>query len=347
MSTVTKKKVRKKASRKKADSGNGILSALSSSFQVQSMEQMLEEPAYRIPFKNHALEAITGGLEAGTVNEFAGDSQSGKSFLFYENAASTIEMGGYVILHDIERALRPRMARRMGIAPTKPGQFILSKEKKMEAVFGLSRKFVQAVRKKDKTCPILIGVDSYPPMTFGSMAKEVEKTDGKDLKGYMQAKKNAILAQYLGDFTTFMEENNAVFVLINQGRTKMGVMFGDDRTTNGEGVIQFYCTLRLWGKVGKKLKDKSDSKKIVGRVSHWDTIKNRQIAPFKKTSIQVKYATGISAFSGLRDLLIDQELGKAVPKKPSLVKYDGKSYLPKRLIAERKDEVYADIRGDV
>lgn len=340
---TSRKKATKKTSKKKAASNSVDISAMAKDFEIQTFDQLMEEPLYSVPFRNHAIQAITGGLDAGTVNEIAGDSQSGKSFLLYELMAEALKMGGYVKLDDIERAFRPAFGRKVGL--TGP-HFAYSKEKKMERVFGSSRKFIETIRKKDKNCPIVVGVDSYPPMVFGDMAKEIEKADGKDLKGYLQAKKNALLSQFLGEFTTFCEEHNAIFVLVNQGRRKMGVMFGDDRTTNGEGVIQFYCTTRLWGKVGSKIKE--GEKKVIGRTSHWETIKNRKVAPFKKCTVDVNYKSGVDPLSGFGKLLIEQGIAKKVTKvKESVgVSYQGKKRRVESLIQKNRSDLFTQIRGE-
>jgi len=345
-----KKKVKKKASSK------SVIASMTKDFQIQTFDQLLEAPLYSLPFRNHAVQAMTGGFAAGTVNEIAGDSQCGKSFLLYEILSEAIAAGGYCLLTDPERAFRPQFGRKVGLEGS---HFFYSRERQIERFFASSRLFIHNVRKVNKTCPIVLSVDSYPPLTFASMAKELakmtmakpkkgesEKEKVKGLKGYMQAKKNAILAQFLGDFTAYVEEQNAIFVIVNQGRSKMNVMFGDSRTTNGEGVIQFYCTTRLWGQVGAKIKD---DKKVIGRTSHWETIKSRAVAPFKKCTVNVNYKTGVDPLSGFGGLLIDQGLAVKIPKVKidSGVSYNGKKRRIDSLINKSRKEVFAAIRGEI
>lgn len=333
MSTVKKKK--KKATKKKAN-GSGdfnvsdIIGDLAKDFEVEIMSESAEDRTpYYIPFRNKALQMITGGVPGGRMSEFRGDSQCGKSYLLYELGIETINMGGAFLLHDVETAYEPAYGRRVGLEGDKA--FGLSEEKKMEKIFLLSRRFIMKVRAKNKTCPILIGCDSYPPIQTILSSKEIEdnaKDGAKSLKGYREAKKNALFSNLIGEFVSFLRDNDATFILLNQLKKQIGVVFGDDRTSNADNIIKYYVTLRLQGTVGKKVVRKKkiggkDVTKKLGIWSKWETIKNRNVAPFKTCSVKILYKDGLDVNSGLKDLLVAEEIVKTVPKKPDLVNYKG------------------------
>lgn len=319
-SVVEKAKPQKEKKQKKAKelSVDSIVGELSKDFDIETMsENSKDMTPYYIPFRHKGLQAATGGLPGGRFTEILGDSQCGKSYLLYEAIAECLEMEGYALLHDVERAYEPRYGKRVGIDGNK--KFGLSKEKELEKVFLLSRKFVTRIRAVNKTCPILIGVDSYPPLQTLLSQKETDeqlkKGGAKELKGYREAKKNALFSSLISEFITFIDKHNVTFVLLNQTRKQIGVMFGDPTTSNADNIIRFYVTLRLRGRLGEKIKEQiSGKKKQIGVISTWETIKNRKVYPFKKVETKILYKTGISSYSGLTDLLISESVIKHAKK---------------------------------
>lgn len=342
---TAKKKVAKKTTKKKTkfSSMDDVLESMCSEFNMEVMDANSEDRApYFIPFRHIGLQKITGGIPGGRMTEIHGDSQCGKSYLLYELGIETINMGGAFQLHDVERAYEPAYGRRVGLEGNK--KFLLSPKKQMQEIFLTSRIFIKRIRSVDKTCPILVGVDSYSPIQIkistDHMEKQMKNATAKEIKGYVAARKNMEFSQLIGDFVTFLEENDATFVLLNQTRKQMGVVFGDPITTNADDIIKFYSSLRLRGSLGKKLKETitgTDKKRKIGVKSSWETVKNRNVAPFKKVSTDIIYKTGVKRTSGLKDLLIAEGIGRAVPKKPSLIKVDGKVWAPSKFLKAHPD----------
>lgn len=267
------------------------------------------------------MQYITGGIPGGIFMEIHSPSQAGKSYIMMEIGAACIKAGGWYLQADIERAYKKRIGRKLGLE----GQtrFAKTKERNMQKLFGKMMKFVLKIRKYDKDCPIILGVDSFNPLQINETMKELEKemkkmegTDAKvtakDVKGYSAMRKNAAFSDLMRDFIQFIEEHKVTFLLLNQQRTKHGVMFGDKRTTNCDEIIQFYSSLRLRGSLGAKLKPNKDSKKIIGRRVYWECIKSRHpdIQPFMKTETEIIYKDGIRPYSGLAELLDVEEVIK-------------------------------------
>lgn len=344
-----KKKTKKKVVKKIKATSDGefsvgdIVGDLAKDFEIEVMSDSAEDRTpYYIPFRNKALQAITGGVPGGRMSEFRGDSQCGKSYLLYELGIETINMGGAFLLHDVETAYEPAYGRRVGLEGDKA--FGLSEEKKMENIFLLTRKFINKVRERNTKCPILIGCDSYPPiqtiLSSEEIAAAVKQDGAKSLKGYREAKKNALFSNLIGEFVSFLRDTEATFVMLNQLKKQIGVMFGDDKTSNADNIIKYYVTLRLQGIIGKRVVRK---KKIGGKIyvkklgvwSSWETIKNRNTAPFKKCSVKIMYKDGIDEYSGLKELLVENEIVKTVPKKPDLVNYKGRKVTVQKLVAKK------------
>lgn len=319
---VLKKKKKRVAKAASTDPFQSAVDELAKSFSVEVMdENVTESVPYYIPFRHVGLQAITGGVPGGKLTLIEGDSQCGKSYLLYELIVECLKMGGYALLSDPENALVPRFMKKAGLSGNQ--RFLYSNvETQLTRNFSMWRKFVTAIRAKDKTSPILIGADSYPAMQIKVAMDALDKMaqsasddpeGGKkdELKGYLSARKNAEFAQLLGEFVGFMSKNGVALVFINQLRFKMGVMFGDATTTNAENIFKYYANLRLRGKLGSKIKEdvpksKETKARQIGVKSVWETIKNRNIDPFKKVETEIVYRDGVDPQSGLLDLLVSE-----------------------------------------
>jgi recombination protein RecA len=342
---ATKKVKKKKATKKvEGDIYEDIIDDLGKEFELQLMSaDSKDSTPYYIPFRHLGLQYATGGVPGGKFTEIHGDSQCGKSFLLYELGSECLKMGGYFLLCDVENAYNELYGKRIGIGTKK---FFKTTKNSIEALFSLWRKFVLKIRAVDKKAPILIGCDSYPPLQFKFSQDEIDSLeDNKDMKGFMAAKKNLLFNQLLGEFIGFINKHDVTFVLLNQMKKKLGVVFGDANTVNADESIKYYCTLRIRGTVGSKIKDKTTNKQL-GVVSHWETVKNRKVFPFIKLDTKILYREGISKTSGLLDLLVREgkiekvkegrgyvykykdsvidakKVGEFIKENPSLLAYD-------------------------
>lgn len=327
MTVKKKKKSKEKKSPKKeprqeiSKSEAAILKSLKNEFEVVTSKKIGDLVPYLIKFHHKGLQYITGGVPGGIFMEIHGPSQCGKSYVMMELGAKYIQAGGWYLQADVERAYRKRIGRTIGLE----GQtrFAKTKERNMQKLFKKMMKFVLKIRKYDKDCPILLGVDSFNPLQINETMKELEKemksmessetkVIAKDVKGYAAMRKNAAFSDLMRDFIQFIEEHKVTFLLLNQERKKHGIMFGDKRTTNADDIIQFYASLRLRGSLGAKLKKTKDSKKIIGRKVYWECIKSRHpdIPPFMRTETEIIYKEGIRTYSGLAELLDVEEVIK-------------------------------------
>lgn len=341
-----KKKIlgaKKKTGKVRTDPFQSAVDELAKSFSVQVMDESTEDSVpYYIPFKHVGLQAITGGVPGGMLSVIEGDSQSGKSYLIYELIVECLRMGGYAFLSDPENALQARFMKRVGLEGNK--RFLYTNtENQLARTFMMWRKFVTAIRKTDKTSPILIGADSYPAMQIKVAIDELDKKSEStgsgekrdELTGYLQARKNAEFAQLLGEFVGFMSQNGVALVFINQLRQKMGVVFGDPTTTNADTIFKYYASLRIRGRLGTKIKEevaksKEAKARQVGVNSIWETIKNRNIEPFKKIETEIVYKNGVDTYSGLLDLLISEGKVQASKEKGKFV-FNKKRYPEEKL----------------
>lgn len=323
-----KKTTRTKAPVSKKDVMLKACDELAKSFDVQIMKgNSKDRTPYYIPFRNVGLQFITGGIPGGRLTVIEGESQSGKSYILYEVIAECLKAGGYALLVDPEIAYEPRYGRRVGIEGE--DGFAYTETNKLEKIFRLMKRFVLKIRKVDPDSPIVLGLDSYPAtqikLAFDELNKEVRDTE-KELKGYMQARKNAVLSELLSEFIGFIGKHKVAFVMLNQVRFKMNVMYGDATTSNAENILKFYATLRVRGKLGSKIKKQVSEKRKrqIGVYTTWETIKNRHIDPFKKVTTAIYYRSGVRQYSGVCELLFDEGVLTEKPKKK--FSYNGKLY---------------------
>lgn len=343
--TKLMKKKKVAAKKVKVDPFQAAVDACAESFTVQVMDENTEDSVpYYIPFQHVGLQAITGGVPGGMLTVIEADSQSGKSFILYELIVQCLSMGGYAFLSDPENALQARFMRRVGLKGA--NRFLYTNtENQLARTFLMWRKFVTAIRKTDKKSPILIGADSYPAMQIKVAIDELDKKAGSsgdgakknELSGYLAARKNAEFAQLLGEFVGFMSQNGVALVFINQLRLKMGVVFGDPTTTNADNLFKYYSSLRIRGRLGTKIKEevpkaKEAKARQVGVNSIWETIKNRNVEPFKKVETEIVYKTGVDKYSGLLELLISEGKVQQSKEKGKFV-YNKKRY-PEESLAQ-------------
>jgi recombination protein RecA len=265
-------------------------------------------PLYHLPFKNKALNKITGGVSSGYFLEIVGQSQSGKSFVIYELMAECEKLGGYCLLADLERALEDSYWGIVGITPKKT---IITYQNRIEKLFPIFVKFITSVRKKNKKCPIFIAIDSYAVLKTIKEQDGFESGDENEKKGFADMRRATVFYAQLETFLQLIDDENVVFVLANQMRIDYQVMFGDKKTSRGEKVLQYWAHMRLRGElkqVHKRKVETLEKEKFVkvGVDTEWTTLKNRGVTPFKTAKTSIMYSTGVNPWSGLEEVLLNE-----------------------------------------
>jgi len=141
-----------------------------------------------------------------------------------------------------------------------------------------------------------------------------------------------VMAQYC-------EEFNATFLYLNQIRLKIGVVFGDPRTTPGGKAMEFYATNRIMLGREKIMQTVAGGKEFVGQNIKMEVVKSKLTKPFKKCEIRMAFDDdGVARFDTTYSL-IEELLGqkKLTSPKNGYVEWEGKQ-LSKRALADLINE---------
>lgn len=306
------------------------------------------EPLYRLPFRNKALQKITGGVSSGYFLEIIGDSQTGKSFLIYELMAECEKAGGYNLLSDLERALEDSYWDIIGLSPKRT---LLTYQNRIEKLFPIYVKFIEKVRAKNKTCPIVIACDSYPVLKTDIEQTSFESGDDTKKKGFADMRRATEFYSRMETFLQILDDENVIFVLANQGRINYQIMFGDKNTSRGNEVLKYWAHMRLRGKLKGLIKKavqtmEKDKTATIGSSTQWTTIKNRGVKPFQDVTTKIIYSKGIDIYSGLEELLLNDG-SISIKSRPGKVKKPEKETQSEKIERERLAKMFTfTVNGD-
>ena len=268
-----------------------------------------------LPSGNYALNrAISGdyfkGLPFGRVIEVFGDPSTGKSLLMYHWIAEVQKMGGIAILDDPEDAYTEKFGKLLGIDNDAIIMLnSLTVEEHFEKVFlGWRKKgkegeegkkkmgLVDLIWEKDTECPILICLDSLALLsTRHEQAVQLDKADMSKAKQIRSALRNS---------ASYMRRGRIMHVVANHVTSKIGVVFGNPKTTPGGTGIPFSASVRLELTYGGKLKDVDNTDKVIGVMATAKGSKNKVAAPFQEAHLDIYFDKGVDPLSGLFESLL-------------------------------------------
>ena len=231
------------------------------------------------------------------------------------------KMKGYNQLFDLEDALEDAYKPMVGITDKRTK---IETENVVERMVPLVEKFVKKIRDKNKTCPIIVGIDSWVRIKPASVQDAMNKGIQREFGQTDAMRNNAVIFDQLSPLFNFLSDNDVILVILNPLKTNYLLMFGDKTTSRGNAVLQYECHMRLTGKLRGMIKTSMPSlagtkELVVGSKTEWTTTKNRGVKPVQSVTTTLRYAKGIALYSGLEELLMNDETINAMLKEPAKV----------------------------
>lgn len=230
-----------------------------------------------------------GGIPRGRVTEIYGPESSGKTTLCQHIVAESQKVGGVCAFIDMEHALDPRYAAKVGVDIE---NMYISQPDTGEQALEIADSLVRS------GAIDVIVVDSVAALVPRA---ELEGDMGDATMGN-QAR---LMSQALRKLSGAIKQSNTAMVFTNQLRQKIGVMFGNPETTTGGQALKYYASVRL---DVRRLQAIKSGQQIIGNRVRVRVTKNKVAPPFRQTEFDIMYDEGISKSGDLLDLGVEHEV---------------------------------------
>lgn len=224
-------------------------------------------------------------------------SNCGKTSLTLHAMAQCQRMGGAVAFVDVEQALDPEYAKKLGVNMD-------------EVAFSQPSSAEEALEIVD----MLVSSGAYDMVVVDSVAALVPQAELDAEMGKAQMGAQArLMSQAMRKLTAKVSESNCILFMINQFRQKIGVMYGPSETTPGGNALKFYASVRMEIRKGKPILEDEKNKKVLGNITHVKIIKNKVGAPFRKAEFNLIHGVGIDRLTEIFTFGVNHQLVEKLP----------------------------------
>ena len=261
----------------------------------------------------------TGGFPRGRVVEVYGPESSGKTTLTLTVVAQAQKAGGLAAFIDVEHALDPGYARKLGVNME---ELLVSQPSSGE----------EALR----ICETLVRSNALDVIVIDSVAalvtrQELEGEIGDSTVG-AQAR---LMSAALRKLTAIIAKARTCCIFTNQIREKIGVMFGNPETTPGGKALKFYASVRI--DIRRIGAIKTTDGTVTGNRTRVKVVKNKLAPPYTEAEFDIMYNEGISTIGSLLDLAMDYDI---LQKRGSWISYKGTQ------VAQGRDAAKEALKND-
>ena len=215
--------------------------------------------------------------------------------------AEAQKKGGMAAFIDVEHALDPIYARKLGVDVD---NLLVSQPDYGEQALEITA--------------ALVASGSIDVLIVDSVAALVPKAelDGEMGDSHMGLQAR-LMSQALRKLTGIVSKSKTCLIFINQIREKIGVMFGNPETTTGGRALKFYSSVRA---DIRRIAAIKDGDVVIGNRTKVKLVKNKCAAPFREAEFDIIYGEGVSKEGDLIDLGVANNM---VEKSGSWFSYKG------------------------
>jgi len=227
-----------------------------------------------------------GGLPYGRIVEVYGPESVGKSALEWHLMGAAQRDGALVVFGESEPALAPEWVDTFGVSRK---DVVTPDCDVLEVFLREVECLLDKLRGKQKLVVFLDSVDSCLPED----AVKAHARD-KDVPGIM----GRAWSEWMRVLAPKVSEKQAILVLVNQVRAKIGNMYGPQETTPGGNAIKFYSSIRLAMSHGQF------EKRGTARVGKWArvrAIKNKCTVPMRDAEVLLRFGEGFDDAASTMD----------------------------------------------
>ena len=257
-----------------------------------------------IPTGNVLIDRALGvsGFPRGRVVEVFGPESSGKTTLALTVVAQAQKRGGLAAFIDVEHALDPQYAKRLGVDLD---DLLVSQPSSGE----------EALR----ICETLVRSNSLDVIVVDSVAALVTRAELEGEIGDATVGAQArLMSAALRKLTSLISKARTCCIFTNQIREKIGVMFGNPETTPGGKALKFYASMRIDIRRIGAIKQTDGT--VTGNRTRIKVVKNKVAPPFAEAEFDIMYNEGISSVGALLDVALEKQI---VEKRGSWLIYKG------------------------
>jgi recombination protein RecA len=260
-----------------------------------------------------------GGFPRGRIVEVFGPESSGKTTLTLTLIAQAQKLGGLAAFIDVEHALDPQYARKLGV---NLDDLLVSQPSSGE----------EALR----ICETLVRSNALDVIVLDSVAALVTKGELEgEIGDSVVGAQARLMSAAMRKLTALISKARTICVFTNQIREKIGVMFGNPETTPGGKALKFYSSVRV--DIRRIGQIKSTDGTVTGNRTKIKIVKNKVAPPFTEAEFDIMYNEGISSIGALLDLALEKGV---IEKRGSWLSYKGSQ------LAQGRDAAKEVLRAD-